>query len=72
MGLGQSQRTEGDGDQPEYQAPSATDYSVARAGTSGGESHNQPTVDHGNQPRHDRDDGSGSPPSGSERLRGRA
>ena len=46
MGSGQSQHTKGDVDQSEYQGPSATGYSVAVAGTTGGECQNQPTVDH--------------------------
>jgi hypothetical protein len=46
-GAGQSQPTEGQGDQPQHQRPGATDYSVAGAGTTVGDAQNQPAVDHG-------------------------
>ncbi len=68
MGSGQSQRTDGHSDQPEYQSPGATHYSVAGAGTTGGECQNQPTVDHGDEPRHKSDDGFESPESGSQTI----
>ena len=46
-GSGQSQPTEGHGDQPQHQGPGATDYSVAAAGTTVGGGQNQPAVDRG-------------------------
>ena len=46
-GSGQSQPTEGHGDQPQHQGPGATDYSVAGAGTTVGDGQIQPAVDHG-------------------------
>jgi len=43
----QSQPAEDRGDQPQHQARGATDYSVAAAGTTGGDGQNQPAVDDG-------------------------
>ena len=68
MGSGHCQRTDGHRDQPEYEGPGATDYSVAGAGTTGGECQHQPTVDCGHEPRHKSDDGFESPGSGSQTI----
>jgi hypothetical protein len=46
-GSGQSQPTEGHGDQPQDQRPSASDHSVAGAGTTVGDSQYQPAIAHG-------------------------
>ena len=59
-GSGQSQPTEGHGDQPQHQGHSGADYSVAGAGTTFSDGQIQPAVDHCDQPR---DEGHDSPHS---------
>src|SRR6266542_3523104 len=71
-GAGQSQPTEGHGDQPQHQGRGATDYSVAGAGTTFGDGQIQPAVDHGDQPRHQGHDGPHSPVTGANTTGGSA
>src|SRR6266545_5548575 len=71
-GSGQSQPTEGHGDQPQHQGHGATDYSAAGAGTTFGDGQIQPAVDHGDQPRHQGHDGPHSPVTGADTTGGSA
>src|SRR6266540_3935222 len=71
-GAGQSQPTEGHGDQPQHQGRGATDYSVAGAGTTFGDGQIQPAVDHGDQPRHQAHDGPQCPVTGADTTGGSA